>query len=102
MLSSLMKLPMRGLASGSLNVDIQPKDFHGEEGATMLGSMIKTYLDGGGLHVQVSCQNVEDFIDAQIHPEKHRDLMVRVTGYSGIFVDFSKQVQDYVIERMKQ
>lgn len=102
MLSSLMKLPMRGLASGSLNLDIQPKDFHGEEGAALLGSMIKTYLDGGGLHVQVSCQNVEDFIDAQIHPEKHRDLMVRVTGYSGIFVDFSKQVQDYVIERMKQ
>lgn len=102
MLSSLLKLPMDGLASGSLNLDIQPKDFQGEEGVVLLGSLIKTYLDAGGLHVQVSCQDIDEFIDAQAHPEKHRDLVVRVTGYSGIFVDFSKKVQDYVIERMKQ
>lgn len=102
MFSSLLKLPMNGLASGSLNLDIQPKDFRGVGGTKLLGSLIKTYLDGGGLHVQVSCQDVGEFIDAQAHPEKHRDLVVRVTGYSGIFVDFSKQVQDYVIERMKQ
>ena len=52
--------------------------------------------------MQISCQSVDELLDAQIHPERHRDLMVRVTGYSGIFVDMSKEMQNYVIERLKQ
>lgn len=102
MLSSLLNLPMDELVSGALNLDIQPKDFEGESGRDMLGAIVSAYLDNGGLHVQISCQSVDELIDAQLHPEKHRDLMVRVTGYSGIFVDLSKKVQDYVIERLKQ
>lgn len=102
MLCSLLKLPTDGLASGSLNLDVQPENFVGEEGRAVFGSLVGRYLDNGGLHVQVSCQSVSELIDAQINPDKHRDLMVRVTGYSGIFVDFSKQVQDYVIERMQK
>ena len=102
MLCSLLKLPTDGLASGSLNLDVQPENFVGEEGRAVFGSLVGRYLDNGGLHAQVSCQSVSELIDAQINPDKHRDLMVRVTGYSGIFVDFSKQVQDYVIERMQK
>lgn len=102
MLSALLKLPMNGLASGALNVDIQPQNYAGESGRELLGKIVAAYFDHGGLHMQISCQSVEELLDAQIHPEKHRDLMVRVTGYSGIFVDMSKAMQDYVIERLRQ
>lgn len=102
MLSALLKLPMDGLASGALNVDIQPQNYAGESGRELLGKIVAAYLDNGGLHMQISCQSVDELLDAQIHPERHRDLMVRVTGYSGIFVDMSKEMQNYVIERLKQ
>lgn len=102
MLSSLLHLPMRGFASGSLNLDVQPEAFKDEMGLTIFKNLLKAYFDNGGLHVQVSCQDVNQLIDAKAHPEKHRDLMVRVTGYSGIFVDMARHVQDYVIERMKK
>ena len=101
MLGSLLHLPFRGFASGSLNLDVQPAMFAGEKGEKLFENILKTYFDNGGLHVQVSCQDVNELIDAQIHPENHRDLTVRVTGYSGIFVDMTKAVQDYVIARMK-
>ena len=52
------------------------------------------------MHAQVSCVSREDLIDAQINPEKHRDLRVRVTGYSGVFVDICKRLQNDIIERM--
>ena len=101
MLDALLHLPFRGFASGSLNLDVQPSMFGGEKGEKLFENILKTYFDNGGLHVQVSCQDVNELIDAQIHPENHRDLTVRVTGYSGIFVDMTKAVQDYVIARMK-
>ena len=101
MLDALLHLPFRGFASGSLNLDVQPSMFGGEKGEKLFESILKTYFDKGGLHVQVTCQDVSELLDAQIHPENHRDLTVRVTGYSGIFVDMTKAVQDYVIARMK-
>ena len=102
MLMSLLALPMNRLASGSLNVDIQPKDYPGEEGVKMLGRIAAAYFDNGGLHMQISCLSVDELKDAQLHPERHRDLMVRVTGYSGVFVDMGRDVQNYIIERMQQ
>lgn len=102
MLSSLLHLPFDKLASGSLNLDVQPQQFKGEAGERVFENLLKTYFDNGGLHAQVSCLDVSELEDAKLHPEKHGDLLVRVTGYSGIFVDMGEKVQDYVIERMKK
>jgi formate C-acetyltransferase len=44
---------------------------------------------------------VEDLLDAQQNPHLHRDLRVRITGYSGVFVDITKTLQDDIIERLK-
>lgn len=100
MLNSMLNLSFDHYASGALNLDVQPKDFQGDAGRALFGSLLSTYFDRGGLHAQVSCVDVNDLKDAQIHPDKHRDLLVRVTGYSGVFVDMSEQLQDYVITRM--
>ena len=101
MFNSMLNLPTDGLVSGALNLDVDPKQFAGENGKAMFAALLATYFNSGGLHAQVTTANVEDLIDAQIHPNAHRDLRVRVTGYSGIYVDICKKLQDDIIERLK-
>ena len=102
MLNSMLMLPQNGLVSGALNLDVNKRDFGGEGGRETFAALLATYLNMGGLHAQVSSLNVDDLIDARRNPDVHRDLRVRVTGYSGIFVDFCEKLQDDVIERFKE
>ncbi len=100
MFNSLLQHPAGGWLSGALNVDVDPKQFSGESGRKLFGAMLAVYFNRGGLHAQVSGVNPDDLRDAQVHPENHRDLRVRVTGYSGVFVDICKSLQDDIIARM--
>ena len=102
MFNDMLCFPRDGLVSGALNLDIEKKDFEGENGVRMFSALLSTYLNQGGLHAQVTAVNIDDMIDAQINPHLHRELRVRVTGYSGIFVDICKKLQDDIIERMKE
>ena len=101
MFNSMLNIPSDGVLSGALNLDVSPDQFRGEQGRALFGALLGTYFNRGGLHAQVSCADVDELIDAQLHPESHRDLRVRVTGYSGIFVDICKRLQDDIIERFK-
>ena len=67
----------------------------------MLLIYLQKDFNSGGLHAQVSCIDVQSLIDAKKNPDAHRDLRVRVTGYSGIFVDICERLQNDIIERMK-
>jgi len=99
MFRSVVKLPLDRIHSGALNVRLQPRWFVGEEGLTRLASMLRTYFDLGGLQVQLSFADVSTLRDAQEHPERHRDLMVRITGYSAAFVDMTRVAQEEIIRR---
>ncbi len=99
MLNAMLHLPSDGVLSGALNLDIDKKDFEGERGLAVFGALLSTYLNSGGLHAQVSSLSREDLVDAQKNPHAHRDLRVRVTGYSGIFVDICEDLQNDIIER---
>ena len=99
MLNAMLNLPSDGVLSGALNLDVTKKDFVGENGLRVFSALLATYFNRGGLHAQVSSLSREDLIDAQIHPDDHRDLRVRVTGYSGVFVDICKDLQDDIIQR---
>jgi formate C-acetyltransferase len=101
MFNDMLRLPHDGLVSGALNLDINPSQFEGEEGRGVFASLLATYFNRGGLHAQVSVLDVKELMDAQKNPALHRDLRVRVTGYSGVFVDICKKLQDDIIERMK-
>lgn len=101
MFNAMLHIPKNGYLSGALNLDVDPKQFEGDAGTELFGAMLAVYLNRGGLHAQVTSVNVEDLLDAQIHPYRHRDLRVRVTGYSGVFVDICKALQDDIIDRMK-
>ena len=101
MLNAMLHLPHDGVLSGALNLDVDPKQFAGEAGHRLFGTVLATYFNNGGLHAQVSAVGVGELVDARENPDLHRDLRVRVTGYSGIFVDICKDLQDDIIERFK-
>lgn len=101
MFNSMLNIPRDGYLSGALNLDVDPKQFEGDAGISLFGAMLAVYFNRGGLHAQITSVSTEDLLDAQIHPHLHRDLRVRVTGYSGVFVDICKSLQDDIIDRMK-
>ena len=101
MFNSMLHLPHDGLLSGALNLDVDAKQFSGEAGSALFSQLLAAYFNGGGLHAQVTCVDLRDLLDAQKNPHAHRDLRVRVTGYSGVFVDICERLQNNIIERMK-
>ncbi len=60
---------------------------------------MSAYLESGGLQLQISGVERETLLEAQKEPERYRDLMVRVTGYSAVFVDMCRRAQDDLIAR---
>lgn len=82
-----------------LNMKFHPSALQSEEDLKKLSSLIKTYFSLDGKHVQFNIINKETLFDAQIQPEKYRDLIVRVAGYSAFFVNLGKEVQDEIIAR---
>lgn len=70
-----------------------------ETQADNLVHMLDAYAEKGGHHLNINVFNRETLLDAQAHPEEHRDLVVRVAGYSAFFVELCKDVQDEIISR---
>ena len=101
MFNSMLNLPHDGLVSGALNLDIDATQYAGENGKALFSALLAAYLNQGGLHAQVSAASLDELMDAKKNPHLHRDLRVRVTGYSGVFVDFCERLQNDVIERWK-
>jgi pyruvate formate-lyase/glycerol dehydratase family glycyl radical enzyme len=82
-----------------LNMKFHPSALKSTEDLKKLSDLIRTYFSFGGKHVQFNIVNRETLLDAQKHPENHRDLVVRVAGYSAYFVQLGKVVQDEIIGR---
>ena len=70
-----------------------------EENLPKLAALLETYLDRGGFEVQVNTVDRAALADAQAHPERHADLVVRICGYSDYFTRIGKNMQDEVILR---
>lgn len=82
-----------------LNLKFSPEVLKDEKGKRNLANLLRTEMELGGYHVQFNVVSVEVLRDAQHHPEKYPDLLVRVAGYSARFVDLSKEMQDVIIAR---
>jgi len=86
-----------------LNQKMTPQMLASEENKQKLIMMIRTFFNRlDGYHVQYNVVSRDTLIDAQKHPQKHRDLIVRVAGYSAFFHDLSRQTQNDIIERTEQ
>jgi formate C-acetyltransferase len=86
-------------AARLLNMKLSPSAVAGAEGARKLMSLIRTACDLKMWHLQFNIINRETLIAAQKDPEKYRNLLVRVAGYSAYFVDLTPQLQKEIIQR---
>ncbi len=86
-------------AARLLNMKLSPSAVAGMEGTRKLMSLIRTACDLKMWHLQFNIINRDTLIAAKQDPEKYRDLLVRVAGYSAYFVDLSPQLQDEIIHR---
>lgn len=101
-LNSVAKLDLAGHRSTILNQKFFRSAVVDRDGIKKLLALIKTYFDRYGYHIQFNCLDLQTLLDAKKHPEKYRDLMVRVGGFSAYFVDLSAEVQDEIIARTTQ
>ncbi|MDT2492992.1 MAG: glycyl radical protein [Enterococcus avium] len=100
-LKSVSKLRTEEILGGVLlNQKVNPQTLAKEEDKQKLIMLLRAFFNKlHGYHIQYNVVSRETLIDAQKHPEKHRDLIVRVAGYSAFFNVLSKATQDDIIER---
>lgn len=77
----------------------EKKMFCSEKGKASFIALAKAYFLNGGQQYTVTVVSPDDLLDAKVHPENHRNLIVRVGGYSDYFIDLDEELQDSVIER---
>ena len=85
-----------------LNQKFTPKVLEGENGIDQLAHLVRAYFKLDGHHIQFNVVTAETLRDAKANPEKHRDLIVRVAGYSDYFCDLTDALQDEIIARTEQ
>ncbi len=81
------------------NMKFMPHSFDTEAGRKRFIGLVDAYFELGGLHVQFNVVDRETLEDAKVNPQLHRDLIVRVAGYSAYFIELDPFVQDEVIAR---
>lgn len=100
MLNSVAKLPLKkGVGGTTLNVLLPKSLMQTDELRSDICEMMFVYLMKGGQMAQITTADREAMLDAQIHPENHKDLIVRVGGFSTEFINLSKENQDELISR---
>jgi pyruvate-formate lyase len=82
-----------------LNMKLTPALLADEDGIDKLARMIRAYFRMNGHHVQFNVVRADTLRKAQAEPEAHRDLIVRVAGYSDYFCDLAQELQDEIISR---
>lgn len=100
-LASTATLPARHMANCiAVNHKLPRSLFRNGSGAVgSLGGLVDGYLRRGGMQVQFTVQDRETLLDAQANPDRHRDLLVRVSGYTAYFCDLNRRMQDEIIAR---
>ena len=101
--NSVSKLDHAIASNGTLyNMKFLPAAVAGDEGLKNLAALIRGYFERKGMHVQFNVVDRETLVDAQKNPDAHKDLVVRVAGYSAHFVRLAKDTQDNIIARTEQ
>jgi pyruvate formate-lyase/glycerol dehydratase family glycyl radical enzyme len=85
-----------------LNQKFTPKVVEGEEGLDRMAHLVRSYFKLDGHHIQFNVVTADTLRAAQAEPEKYRDLIVRVAGYSDYFCDLTAALQNEIIARTEQ
>ena len=84
---------------GPLTIELHDSVFTAENAEMKVASLIAEFIRRGGHQLQLNTINRETLLDARKHPEKYPNLIVRVWGWSGRFVELDRVYQDHVIRR---
>jgi pyruvate formate-lyase/glycerol dehydratase family glycyl radical enzyme len=101
-LKSAAKIDQDAFQATLLNMKFHPAALAKKEDMKKLASMISTYFDMGGKHIQFNVVDKVALMEAKKQPEKNRNLVVRVAGYSAYFVKLTPPMQDEIISRTEQ
>ncbi|MBN2322287.1 MAG: formate C-acetyltransferase/glycerol dehydratase family glycyl radical enzyme [Spirochaetes bacterium] len=97
---SVARLPNMEMSGGQLlNMKFDPGALEGEAGIRKFMTLVHTFFQLGGFHVQFNVVSLETLKDAKRHPEKHKDLIIRVAAYCALFTALAPEVQDEIIAR---
>jgi formate C-acetyltransferase len=91
----------RVINGGPLTAEIHDSAFRQPDGVAKVARLVKYFIDSGGHQLQLNAIDRARLKDAQAHPEAHRNLIVRVWGWSGYFVELDRPYQDHIIQRVE-
>lgn len=101
-LNSIAKLNYELATNGvAVNIRLHPQNLEGDENLEKLYYLLKGYFKSGGMQLQPTVVSTETLRDAQKHPEKYLDLIVKVGGYNATFVDLGTPIQNDIINRLE-
>ena len=89
----------KAINGGPLTIEMHDTVFRNSESKQKAAALVKLFIDRGGHQLQINAINRDTLIDAKAHPELYPDLIVRVWGWSGYFVELSESYQDHIIRR---
>jgi formate C-acetyltransferase/4-hydroxyphenylacetate decarboxylase large subunit len=99
LIRSATKLHAHNMQSFLMNMKINPMTIEGSIGADKLVSLIDTFIELGGYHIQFNIIDTKMLRDAQKYPEKYQDLMIRVAGFTARWVELGPSEQEEIIKR---
>ncbi|MCM3700671.1 glycyl radical protein [Paenibacillus macerans] len=101
--NSVAKLDHHIASNGTLfNQKFHPSALSGPAGLEKLAALVRGFFDQKGMHVQFNVISRDTLLEAQRNPEKYKNLVVRVAGYSAHFTTLDKKLQDDIINRTEQ
>ena len=84
---------------GPITMELSDSVFRGRESLGKVAMLVRTFAQLGGQQLQLNTINAETLWDAKRHPERHRNLIVRVWGWSGYFCELEESYQDHILAR---
>jgi formate C-acetyltransferase len=101
-LHSFAKLPLgRAINGGPVTIELHSTVFRGGASIEKVAMLVRSFMQSGGHQLQLNALDRATLLDAQDHPERHRNLIVRVWGWSAYFVELDKQYQDQILQRVE-
>lgn len=86
---------------GPLTLEFAESMFNDADSIKKIAMLVKSYVDMGGHQLQLNAVNTKLMKDAQKNPDRHRQLVVRIWGWSAYFVELDKEYQDHVMRRQQ-
>ena len=91
----------KAINGGPVTMELHDTVFRNEEGIKKVAQLVKLFISNGGHQFQLNTLSRERLLDALEHPEEHKNLIVRVWGWSGYFNELERPFREHIINRVE-